>query len=98
MALGTAGTAATTTLTALVNFTQAFSPQDVGTFGNLIKNDLNPAHPTWPGAFENNGLLFIPNRGILRVLPGDLIAVDSRGWPILLSAYAAAGANWVHSP
>jgi hypothetical protein len=95
MALGTAGTAATTTLTALNAFTAESLAVDVGTLANLILNDINPAHPRWPGAFSRNGLLYIPNRGVLRVLPGDTIAVDNRGWPVLVSAYAMAGANWV---
>jgi hypothetical protein len=56
----------------------------------------------WPGApgkmgFEQNGLLFIPNRGVLRVLPGDWVGVDNRGWPILLSADTIANGLWSHS-
>ena len=43
-----------------------------------------------------NGQLVIPKRGILKVLPGDVIAVDNTGWPILVSAAAIgyAGALW----
>lgn len=45
----------------------------------------------WPGAFAKNGLLAIPNRGIVKVLAGDYVAVDPvTGWPILVSAFAAA--------
>lgn len=32
--------------------------------------------------------LVIPNRGVLKVLPGDVAAVDQSGWPILLSKNA----------
>jgi hypothetical protein len=41
-------------------------------------------------------ILFVPGRGTLKVLPGDIVAVDSSGWPILVSgaAVAAAGSNW----
>ena len=43
--------------------------------------------PVFPGAFDTNGMLYVPNRGWLRVLPGDIVAVGSTsGWPILLSA------------
>src|SRR5262245_50851841 len=38
-----------------------------------------------PGSFLPNGLLVIPNRGILRMLPGDFVGVDANGWPILVS-------------
>ena len=43
-----------------------------------------------------NGQLVIPKRGILKVLPGDVIAVDKTGWPILVSAAAIgyAGTQW----
>ena len=41
--------------------------------------------------------LWIPGRGMLKVLPGDVVAVDSTGWPILLSrntlTYSAS--DWV---
>jgi hypothetical protein len=43
------------------------------------------------------GLLLIPGgRGVIKVLPGDIVAVDSTGWPILISAasIAYAGSDW----
>src|SRR5260370_41309676 len=55
----------------------------------------------YPGAYHVNGLLVIPNRGFLRVLPGDWIGVDANGWPILVSAAAIAGtyaaSSWTHN-
>jgi len=40
------------------------------------------------------GQLFIPNRGMLKILPGDVVAVDNTGFPFLISAasisYAAS--------
>lgn len=54
----------------------------------------------WPGAFNNNGRLYIPNRGWLTLLPGDWVAVDNTGWPVLLSQLAAGAGgsgNWRHS-
>jgi hypothetical protein len=43
-----------------------------------------------------NQQLEVPGRGILKVLPGDVVAVDSTGWPILVSAasIAYAGTQW----
>ncbi len=42
------------------------------------------------------GQLIVPNRGILKVLPGDVVAIDNCGWPILVSAasIAYAGSQW----
>ncbi len=53
--------------------------------GSATENDAN-----------FNGQLVIPKRGILKVLPGDVIAVDNTGWPILVSAAAIgyAGSLW----
>jgi hypothetical protein len=38
----------------------------------------------------------IPGRGTLKIRPGDVIAVDNTGWPILVSAAAIsyAGSQW----
>jgi hypothetical protein len=43
-----------------------------------------------------NGQLFVPNRGFLKVLPGDVVAVDSAGFPYLISgvSIAYAGSDW----
>lgn len=43
-----------------------------------------------------NGQLVIPGRGILKVLPDDVIAIDNTGWPLLISAAAIgyAGSLW----
>ena len=95
----TAGTATTSNLTAVIMQSAThYAPADVAAIAEAIKNDLNVAYPTWPGAFSHNGLLYIPNRGMLKVLPGDLVAVDLNGWPILVSAQSlATGGRWVHS-
>ena len=96
MALLTLGTNANNSLAALL-MTGAMTPVDVGMFANDVKNDQVNDHPIWPGAFAQSGLLFVPNRGVLKVLPGDYVAVDSTGWPILLSALAIASGPWTHS-
>src|SRR4051812_20387680 len=100
MATITLGTNATTTLTA-IKFEKGMTVADLAAIAVLILNDdtqaggraatAPSAKPIWPGAFSQNGLLSIPNRGILKVLPGDYIGVDANGWPILLSANAIAG-------
>lgn len=95
----TLGTAAQTTLIA-VQFNRRAPPtsQDIAAINNNILNDLNPSHPPWPGAFARTGLLFVPNRGVLQCLPGDYVAIDpATGFPILISANAAAGASWIHT-
>ena len=97
MATKTLGSAATNTLVAVpfgTNATQA----DIATIAAHILDDQNVKHPIWPDAWSNTGLLYIPNRGFLLAKPGDYVAYDpATGWPILLSARAAAGASWVHS-
>jgi hypothetical protein len=52
-----------------------------------------------PGAF-NQQLLYVPNRGVLKVYQGDIIMVDNQsGWPVLISQAAAgiAGTAWSHT-
>jgi hypothetical protein len=43
------------------------------------------SHALLNNALTLEGLLFVPNRGVLKVLPGDWIGVDVFGWPILVS-------------
>lgn len=49
-----------------------------------------------PELDQGSQILSIPGRGTLKVLPGDIVAVDASGWPILVSgaAVAYAGSNW----
>jgi len=98
MATVTLGTTAQTSLTAKA-FAGAMSPADIATIANAIKDDLNNLHPIWPGAFAQTGLLYIPNRGVLQMRVGDYVGVDAAtGWPILVSARAAASnPQWVHT-
>jgi len=104
MATITLGTNATTSLTALafkhgvgvVASGAGMAFADVAALNNAIKNDQGNAHEL-VGGFNGNGLLIIPNRGVLKVRPGDYVGVDSRGWPILLSADTIANGPWTHS-
>lgn len=49
-----------------------------------------------PGDLSIEGRLLVPNRGILKVLPGDIVALDNTGFPHLVSAnsIAYAGSQW----
>ncbi len=100
MAVLTLGTTSTTAITKALKFLPGIGsmvPADQATIANAILNDLNPAHPIVPASFDSGGFLFIPNRGVLQVLPGDYVGVDSTGWPILISANAIANGPWAHS-
>lgn len=98
MATKTLGTSATTSLTALSYLAGigSLAPADVALI-DAIKDDINPAHPLIPASFVQSGQLYVPNRGWLQVLPGDYVAIDSQGWPILVSANSIANAAWTHS-
>lgn len=101
MALRTMGTTTTVILQAL-KFGADVLPQDFGTLSNLINDDKVGApgsHLRLNNAFSQNGLLYVPNRGVLQVLPGDYVAVDNDGWPILVSASSIGlgATRWVHS-
>lgn len=97
MATTLLGTGTTTSLVSL-----AYSPTnavaDVATIAAHILNQSNPAHPIAPGAFAKSGQLFLPNgRGIISLKPGDVVAYDHFGWPIVVSAesLAEASSSWV---
>lgn len=109
MALKTLGTNATTTLSALV-VDSNFTPADIATLRVGIKWDwvfVNGAYQrvqagaTCPGAIDFVGgeaILTVPRRGTLRVLPGDYVAIDPNGWPILVSGGSInSGSGWTHN-
>lgn len=101
MATKTLGTSATNSLNPALQFLPGYgsgmSAADIASMTNHIKDDLNVSHPLMPQAFSANGLLYVPNRGILKMLPGDWVGVDSQGWPILVSKNSIANAAWTHS-
>lgn len=101
MATKTLGTNATTTLTA-VSWTTGGAgllAADIATIAESILNDEVNGNPIYPGAFSRNGLLYIPNRGVLKMKVGDYVGVDASGWPILVSANAIAfgSTSWTHT-
>ncbi len=73
------------------------SQTDVATLQQHILDDQNNLRPVVGGAFSFNGVLYVPNRGYLKILPGDYVGVDNRGWPILLSSDTIANGLWIHS-
>ena len=112
MATITLGTTANNSLTALTFpgsyirqdgtvFSVTALDADIATIQQLIKDDQNPAQPiNLPsGGWSRAGQLYVPNRGWLKVLPGDIVGVDTQtGWPILVSGRAAAAnPSWVHT-
>jgi hypothetical protein len=97
MATVTLGTAAQTTLVAMP-YSMSAPEADFATIAQHILDDQNVAHPIYGNAaWALNGLLYVPNRGVLKVLPGDYVAYDPNGWPILVSANSIAGTGWDHS-
>lgn len=98
MATTLLGTNANNSLTSLIN-SGAMAPADVAAIANAILNDQINGNPIFPGAYAQNSLLYVPNRGVLKVLPGDYVGVDASGWPILVSAHAIAlgGTSWHHT-
>lgn len=102
MALLTGGTAATTTLKALLvggaMGAGTTGAHDVAAWNALVKAQSAFARVE-PTAFALTGQLFLPEkRGVIQCLPGDYIMVDpTSGWPIVVSAQAITGGGFVHS-
>lgn len=100
MSTGTGGTNANNSLTSLKflpGYNSGMAAADIATIAAMIKNDQNSTLPVIPGSFSDNGLLYVPNRGVLKMLPGDYVMVDGpSGWPILVSAKALSvgGSVW----
>lgn len=103
MATKTLGTDSTSSLVAVV-YSPAPSvllPADLATINQDILTDDAAhavAHLRAMGGFVREGLLYLPNnRGVVKILPGDVVAVDTTsnvGWPILVSANALANGAW----
>ena len=97
----TAGSAATNTLIGAI-WTSSIAQADVKAIMSHILDDVNARHPMAQigggGGFVREGQLYVPNRGVLTLRPGDGVFYDpATGFPILVSSRALAGASWVHS-
>lgn len=99
MATGTLGTAATTSLVSINGWNPMTAVADIAAIAANIKGQANPTHPISPGAFSASGRLHFPGRqGFLLLQPGDYIAYDNFGWPIVVSAQSiAGGSSWSHA-
>lgn len=104
MAVLTAGTKLTTSLTTL-----AFQPSGMSTtdFATLMASiqELPPvagiggSNTTQKRAWFTNGRLFLPDNRApagIQVNPGDYIAVDGKGWPIIIPGNIFS-TSWQHS-
>lgn len=101
------GTNANNSLSALA-YGAANADADVAAIQQAILDDFLQSNPVtgaapgvsriYPGAFVRQGALIVPNRGVLQLMPGDVVAVDpTTGWPILVSANAVnAGGSVFH--
>ena len=104
MALVSMGTSGTTTLRGL-HVDYNMTPADHATLRANIKWDGSYQNAAWvriqygqvfPGGFEfggGTGVLHVPRRGVLQVLPGDYVAYDPNGWPILISGWSISGSG-----
>ena len=97
MATSTLGSNANNSLPVAMAFSPTNPVADFATIEQAILDDTNRLQ-VWRGAWSKNGVLYVPNRGFLTVRPGDWVAVDNRGWPILLSADTIASGAWTHNP
>lgn len=74
---------------------------DIATVSQAVFDDLLGAFArNLSGAFSRNGQLFVPNRGVLKLLPGDWVMIDQNsGWPILVSGnvIGRGGTPWNHT-
>lgn len=104
MALTTMGTSATTTLRGL-HMDGNLSAADGATLRANIKYDGVYANAAWtriqnaqiyPDGFTfqgGQGLLYVPRRGVLNVFPGDYVAYDPQGWPVLIAGWSISGSG-----
>ena len=93
MATQLLGTNANNSIPFALTFSPVNAVADVATIQQHILNDANRLQIE-PGGWSKDGLLYVPNRGFLRAQPGDVVGVDSRGWPILLSSDTIASGLW----
>lgn len=103
MATGTLGTNLTSSLTTL-DWNNMSAVADVAAIGALILGQPTPSTGKQiisPGSFAKSGRLHFPGRqGFMLLHPGDYVAVDAYGWPIVVSgqSIAFASSSWTHNP
>jgi hypothetical protein len=74
-----------------------FSPlQRVASTG--LVTGAGTVRPRINQAYVKQGVLIIPNRGRLQLVPGDFVCWDTTtGWPIVVSGDAAANGPYSHT-
>jgi hypothetical protein len=61
-----------------------------------VPNNQGTNRPIFNQAYQQTGMLYIPNRGMVQCKPGDVVCWNTTtGWPILLSGDDAANGPWV---
>ncbi len=98
MATTLLGTATTTSLVSLV-WNPMSAQADIAAIAANIKQQANPAHYIGPGFFSNAGRLEYPGRkGFILLKPGDIVAYDNFGWPVVVSNESyAGGSSWLNA-
>jgi len=99
MALRTLGTNAATSLSAIMfsHDPAVLSMADLAAFNALCKSDKNTNNLLEP-VLSREGMFRIPGKEVVRVSPGDYVAVDpATGWPIYISANAIANGPYTHT-
>jgi len=99
VAIQTLGTDATNSLGLALVWTGAASQADIADINQAILDDVNPRHPVaqigGSGGFVREGMLYVPNRGVLTLRDGDVVALDvTSGQVILLTAYGLSAGPW----
>lgn len=76
-----------------------FTVGNIGTAAGSNATQVAAFHRHLWTCLGRDGMLTIPNRGTLKVFPGDWIAVDQNGWPILVSGLSAGSnvTDWTHT-
>lgn len=97
MATGTLGTNSTTGLTS-ITFGPMSPVADVAAIAALIvRQGAGFRTGIVPGGFAKSGRLQLPGkRGVITLEPGDVIAVDHNGWPVVVSkeSIADGSSSW----
>lgn len=112
MAIKTLGTNANNSLSAFIVGTNDVIAADLATLNTQLRGDppgyaapsgqavqnIGTNRPRLAQAYVKQGMLYIPNRGKIQLKAGDYICWDvTTGWPIVVSADAAANGPYTHT-
>jgi hypothetical protein len=96
MAIFGAGVASGTVIASLGTGTGGNGTYNLNISQTVGSEPMNAGAPFSPslGGFSRQGQLYVPNRGWLKIFPGDVVLVDPQGWPILVSARSIQLGPW----